>query len=881
MNQFIYRLLKPTWRKIQMMVVTCLVATTGFSQNPCDLDLELEYVVFSGANCAMEFSLAEEFPFVDDPMCQEWVVTGTEDYVVSNGTLLILDGTQPFSVCYTACCEVGGEIQTFEECLDFPNGCEEGCGIDLTILEKQDDTYPCQYYFLINDSQSDTDEAICQSWYIENEEGEVIASYDGSSVYHEFTEAGSYSVCYVACCTINGVVTQEETCIDIELESCDCVSNPVFGWGTLPEDPCHYGFYANQSTVTTLPTCQQWTITGPEVDETFNGQLIEYQFETNGTYTVCHTSCCVQGEETLTTEYCEDIVVNSCGSCEFDNHIKMVQDEIHSCTWTFAEISPQGESTEGICHSWQVTNSEGEIVGTWDDENYFTFEFPEAGNYSVCYIACCTINGVQTLDETCVDVEIESCDCIPQPEFIYQQVVDEPCRYGFLAPNSWESSTPDCQTWTVTGPGVDEVFQGQVLDYTFPANGTYTVCHTACCIQGEETFTAEYCETIVIDECSSCELDNHIKMVQDETHPCSWTFVEVSPQTESTEGICHSWEVTNAAGDVVATWDDSNIFTYEFPEAGTYSVCYIACCTINGVQTIDEACVEVEIESCDCIPQPEFVYQQVQGEPCHYGFLAPNSLDASIPGCQTWSITGPNGNEMIQGQILDYTFPSNGTYTVCHRACCTTDGEVAGEIYCETIEITDCEDTCTPDASFNVSQIQGGQCCFEFESTGGNPWVNSQMCQTWRISQNNTVIFQDQGTSTQFCFTQQGQYTVHYRACCEVDGVITHDTQNQTVNCGTRPDGKGRPRSLEISVMEDMVVYPNPSNGSLNVSFNAVVDQATMKLIDGAGRTLKNWTFSNGGSVFELDASEISAGSYQLFVESKGMNEVIQIVLVD
>ena len=86
--------------------------------------------------------------------------------------------------------------------------------------------------------------------------------------------------------------------------------------------------------------------------------------------------------------------------------------------------------------------------------------------------------------------------------------------------------------------------------------------------------------------------------------------------------------------------------------------------------------------------------------------------------------------------------------------------------------------------------------------------------------------------------------------------------------------------SSQENEFESFGVYPNPSNGLVNVVLSTS-EKVNITLHDLRGRSIYSETFSSNGSVFnkELNFSTLSAGVYMLNVESAGKKASKKIII--
>jgi hypothetical protein len=61
---------------------------------------------------------------------------------------------------------------------------------------------------------------------------------------------------------------------------------------------------------------------------------------------------------------------------------------------------------------------------------------------------------------------------------------------------------------------------------------------------------------------------------------------------------------------------------------------------------------------------------------------------------------------------------------------------------------------------------------------------------------------------------------------------------------------------------ELLIVYPNPTNGSLSISGETLVNYKSLELVDASGRIVSKWTIY--GNPMNLDLSSFANGNYSL-----------------
>ncbi len=86
----------------------------------------------------------------------------------------------------------------------------------------------------------------------------------------------------------------------------------------------------------------------------------------------------------------------------------------------------------------------------------------------------------------------------------------------------------------------------------------------------------------------------------------------------------------------------------------------------------------------------------------------------------------------------------------------------------------------------------------------------------------------------------------------------------------------------ELTGVESLNVYPNPTSDVINVNMNVLTNaKLTVSLLDQTGRVVKTeqWSTSNGNNAFSMDVNNIAKGIYQLSFSSEGKSVTRKIVI--
>lgn len=187
-----------------------------------------------------------------------------------------------------------------------------------------------------------------------------------------------------------------------------------------------------------------------------------------------------------------------------------------------------------------------------------------------------------------------------------------------------------------------------------------------------------------------------------------------------------------------------------------------------------QAPLSAPVQSCySCPVNTNFTV--TQGSGCTYTFAA------SAPGsCPTFTITDVASNVLLSSAsaLVNFTFPTSGTYTICYEDCAIgSNGVVCRDSTCQVIQV-DCPPPCPMDADFGFT---ANGCCVNFNDL--TPEGNPHGCEYWVFGTSATV---QAGDATSYCFPGPGTYTVcHVDCCIAPNGTATyHQVCKQvTVSC--------------------------------------------------------------------------------------------------
>jgi hypothetical protein len=271
------------------------------------------------------------------------------------------------------------------------------------------------------------------------------------------------------------------------------------------------------------------------------------------------------------------------------------------------------------------------------------------------------------------------CDCdAVNPNFSW--TTDADCSTHFTA-SSGSNCFEDVQyEWTSNGMHIGN---GQTLDYSFPANGTYNVCLTTVTNVNGEECVEEVCRQVTIT-CNPCTCAGLSIDFESLINGCNGNFTAITQGNSCMDHFDYQWTVNGVPA------GNSQTLNYAFTSNGTYNVCVFIITTLpDGTQCIAEKCKQIQVTNCggcNCdMLNGNFTFIV---DKCNIRLIGP-----AIPSCMTnpsyvWTINGaPAGT----GQVINKTVSGNGTYVVCLQISANLPGGAkCGKQICKDVVVTNC-----------------------------------------------------------------------------------------------------------------------------------------------------------------------------------------------
>jgi len=548
-----------------------------------------------------------------------------------------------------------------------------------------------------------------------------------------------------------GVSSSEEPCS----QPSTCTPDATFN--ILNNGNCCYTFIG-------LPVsadnafCSEWTINGVVVGSGVSAYT--HCFTAPGVYTICHISCCINIDGTIiTATNCQTIQVDCPGGpCIPDANFSM--SDQGNCCYLFQDLTPT--ATNVTCQQWQIFDPFGNLIGS-NAGSLYSFCFDVDGIYQICYTDCCINSDGSVSTVTSCQVLVVDCCCLP-----FALVADvNGC-------NACLTYSTQClnEAIMVTYDYGDGTF-GTDPCHTYSANGNYSACMTACCINDDGTIgqCITLCTPVIITDCAGCDFQGLITTVEEVNCVWTWTFQNLgaTPLNE----ICVNVNGVITTADL---WSQTVDFT---GYCGGYGLCYEFWCCEDPTNTL-AICIDYYVNCCGpCDPNPEFSVIQSDccvslnlfgSDPCLLtaagatvdvnGDGVINAQDTQIlinSGCCI--IQWGDGTSSSASGSLTHCYNSSGVYTICYTACCIgADGQLYSETFCLTVNVQCC---CLPDSL--ITDVDACHVCVYpvFNCNQGSTLVSY----TYGDGTVGTAPCHDYATS--------GTYTVCVTTCCiNPDGTV-------------------------------------------------------------------------------------------------------------
>ena len=230
---------------------------------------------------------------------------------------------------------------------------------------------------------------VCSAFTITDVSNNVLALLSGTTASYQFSQNGTYIVCYSACDPgLNGVVCRREKCETLVV-NCPNPCSTLDATFSVSVNGCSV-------TVTDLSPegnpygCESWVFgNNPAV---FAGDVTAFNFGISGTYTICHSDCITLSDGTVCYDTkCVQVTVNCTPPCCLPNNFNVTA--AGNCCRQFTPVF----STPG-CSSWLYFWNFGDGNFSWQQNPVHCYA--GSGLYTVTLKAWCSKTQSITLTKT-------------------------------------------------------------------------------------------------------------------------------------------------------------------------------------------------------------------------------------------------------------------------------------------------------------------------------------------------------------------------------------------------------------------------------------------------------------------------------------------------
>ena len=785
------------------------------------------FVLHSVPGCDFSVGITSVNP---DLHCVYWSLDGGAFTLGDSSFNYLGDCTQngDHEICYEVRCCLDGSVLG-EGCIDFTIDCR--CDHPFFYQANADGCVGC--LDLIWESQ-------CPSEIVYYTYGDGTSGTDSC---HEYSQAGTYTMCAISCCPSNidadgniiDITLCEELCDDVVIDELCCSTElpneDELSIEVIQSDGCSYSFFANYPHNSAQEQCIQWSADGGTT-WTDGGLNFSYDFTCwdNGVQTVCvRVLCC--GTPEVYVKACIEVDV-SC-PCILPSGILVGVELSDDCSLIYVSTGTTDDYCGELCHSISIN---GTVVG---DNTMSSFPVSGSQSYEVCYtVWCCNNDLVEPITE-CVTVEA---DCCTQDDLNPGiTVIQDECTYTYIPTNNGIPLDPDtdCYEFNISG-GVLNPDGSYTMDFSDNCETTFGACLRVICCGTD--LSLEICETYLINCCPDCDnpqIDDYFTAIDQDDDCPTWFFQNDVDDFYNT--FDYIWCVD---GMVSGTGND---LLYTFPGDGVYQVCLKVFCEETG-EFISQYCEPIEV-NCDPCPHECEVYAVWQSVS---NGLTVTFTDLTYTGPTTtitsWFWTfGDGGTSTLQNPV--HTYNSAGSFSVNLYVTAVDDQGVECDGHFCWIVQTECEEDsiepCVVDADFNSSIISNEGCVISFLDNSSFTSGTTPVSWTWTFGDGGTSSLQNPIHN----YTSSGVYVVTLTVVGVNDGVTCSSFIAQEVEV-----------FCEIQPCEGDVAFEYETDGC-KVKFYDV-SSVSHPIINYAWNFGDGTIVSNGGSSMYHEYS--STGAYQV-----------------
>lgn len=443
------------------------------------------------------------------------------------------------------------------------------------------------------------------------------------------------------------------------------------------------------------------------------------------------------------------------------------------------------------------------------------------------------------------------------------------CPAGSIVSYNWNFG--DGTTSTVANPS-----------HSYATVGTYNVCLTVVCTSPTGlSCTAVSCRAITVSNVGATTdfcytVNSNLKSV----------LISGVTTTGCTGTVTYSWDFGD--GSPISTAVTPPTRTYA--TGGTYTVCVVTKCTVNGQTCCTRCCKTIEVPN----PCPTFFPTFTYTIPAS-GLGVLFTPTAGIVGyTYSWTFTDALGATIATSAIRNPTiiFPNYGTYTACLTVNYGTGaGAICTKYHCKSVVIPT-NTGCALNANFKYISCTsttpgtvGNAITFTSTSTGV---TSTSTVYAWDFGDGSTGT----GANPTHAYATPGNYMVcltisdgtgncYSRVCITINvGPKTCNSANCTTGMRVMhtEDGEvGEPqeagdyeaRMQTDDKVEDFRIFPNPTDNLLNIEAkNGFMQGSVLSISNVMGDTMYEKVFGAEVATESVDMSSFSSGIYLISIKN-------------
>jgi PKD repeat protein len=475
---------------------------------------------------------------------------------------------------------------------------------------------------------SDTTSAATHYWNF----GDGAFAFGTTSTTHTYASAGTYNVCFYS--YIAGTTCSDSLCRSVTIVTDTCHITSEWTYSVLGGDSA--AFYAAD---TNGAAHHVWNF--GDGSPTKDSTAAKHTFPAPGTYHVCldvyktGTAC--------SDSLCQNVTVTVAAPC----HI--------TAAWTDTIVGNDSikfvasDTNSAATHTWRFGDGTSLSGTTTTIHHYFS-----AGTYTVCFYS--SVPGTACLDSLCQSVTVTgTIPCTNTAAWTDTITGNDSIRFissdtNHLAQHTWNF-----------GDGTFAYGTTNTIHHYHSA-GTYTVCFYSY-VPGTTCYDT-LCQSVTVTGTIPCPVNP------------SWTYSIVGYDSvrfiaaDTNSVATYLWDFGDGT-----TASGTKDTLHHYPVRGNYTVCFYA--TIPG-NCADTLCQTVQA-GAPCNITAAWTYNTY-----NYGdSISCIASDTNSAANHLWTM---NGNNIVYGRQMDFTFLAAGAYDICLQVTITNTNCI--DSFCQTVNIS-------------------------------------------------------------------------------------------------------------------------------------------------------------------------------------------------